>query len=147
MQPAVSSEPINFNLQASADVIIKHTNKLQTLRCLRIMGSKSYSISPAKIGSQDGFRLPKAFSHDHPNLVSAKGYIEMVDQRTFLVHFDPDDDLDPNPDEDEELMVKIFLDTLIKFAQDKPDSLTPYTQQMADAMDDLLAGVTVDEDE
>jgi hypothetical protein len=25
--------------------------------------------------------------------------------------------------------------------------LTPYTQQMADAMDELLAGVTVDEDE
>jgi antitoxin PrlF len=109
------------------------------------MVSKNYSISPAKIGSQDGFRLPKAFSHDHPNLVTAKGYIEMVDQHTFLVHFDPDDDCEE--EEDEGLMLKLFLDTLMKFAQDKPDSLTPYTQQMADAMDELLAGVTVDEDE
>jgi antitoxin PrlF len=109
------------------------------------MASKNYSISPAKIGSQDGFRLPKAFSHDHPHLVTAKGYIEMVDQHTFLVHFDPDEDLEE--DEDESLMLKLFLDTLMKFAQDKPDSLTPYTQQMADAMDQLLAGVTVDEDE
>jgi antitoxin PrlF len=109
------------------------------------MVSKNYSISPAKIGSQDGFRLPKAFSHDHPNLVTAKGYIEMVDQHTFLVHFDPDDD--GEEEEDEGLMLKLFLDTLMKFAQDKPDSLTPYTQQMADAMDELLAGVTVDEDE
>lgn len=109
------------------------------------MVSKNYSISPAKIGSQDGFRLPKAFSHDHPHLVTAKGYIEMVDRNTFLVHFDPD--LDVEEDEDESLMLKLFLDTLMKFAIDKPDSLTPYTQQMADEMDELLAGVTVDEDE
>jgi antitoxin PrlF len=54
------------------------------------MASKNYSISPAKIGSQDGFRLPNAFSHDHPHLVAAEGYIEMVDKHTFLVHFDPD---------------------------------------------------------
>jgi antitoxin PrlF len=109
------------------------------------MASKNYSISPAKIGSQDGFRLPKAFSHDHPHLVAAKGYIEMVDKHTFLVHFDPDTELDE--DEDESLMLKLFLDTLMKFAIDKPDSLAPYTQQMADEMDELLAGVTVDDDE
>jgi antitoxin PrlF len=101
------------------------------------MRSKNYAISPAKIGSQDGFRLPKAFSHDHPHLVAAKGYIEMVD---------PDNDLDNDEDEDESLMLKLFLDTLMKFAIEKPDSLTPYTQQMADEMDELLAGVTVDED-
>lgn len=109
------------------------------------MVSKNYSISPAKIGSQDGFRLPKAFSHDYPHLVAAKGYIEMVDKNTFLVHFDPDLDVEEN--EDESLMLKLFLDTLMKFAINKPDSLTPYTQQMADEMDELLAGVTVDEDE
>lgn len=117
------------------------------------MAPKNYSISPAKIGSQDGFRLPKAFSHDHPHLVTAKGHIEMVDEHTFLVHFDPDDNLEE--DEDESLMLKLFLDTLMKFAilgsrgsaNDKPDSLTPYTQQMADEIDELLAGVTVDEDE
>jgi antitoxin PrlF len=107
------------------------------------MVSKNYSISPAKIGSQDGFRLPKAFSHDYPHLVTSKGQIEMVDQHTFLVHFDPDEDLEE--DEDESLMLKLFLDTLMKFAQDKPDSLRPYTQKMADEMDELLAGVTVDE--
>jgi antitoxin PrlF len=108
------------------------------------MVSKNYSISPAKIGSQDGFRLPKAFSHDHPHLVTAKGYIEMVDRHTFLVHFDPDEEL---AEEEDGLRLKLFLDTLMKFAQDQPDSLTPYTQEMADAMDALLAGVTVDEDE
>jgi antitoxin PrlF len=110
--------------------------------------SKNYSISPAKIGSQDGFRLPKAFSYDHPHLVSSKGYIEILSKNTFLVHFDPDNDFDEDEDEDDEsLMMKLFLDTLIKFAMDKPESLTPYTQNMTDDMDELLAGVTVDEDE
>ena len=44
-------------------------------------------------------------------------------------------------------MLKLFLDTLVKFSQDKPDLLTPHTQQMANEMDELLAGVTIDEDE
>jgi antitoxin PrlF len=43
-------------------------------------------------------------------------------------------------------MLKLFLDALMKSAQDNPDRLTPYTQQMADAMDKLLVGVTVDGD-
>jgi antitoxin PrlF len=110
------------------------------------MPSKSYSISPAKIGSQDGFRLPKAFSHDHPHLVRAKGRIEMIDDHTFLVHLEPEEELDDDQDNDESLMMKLFLDTLMKFAITKPDSLTPYTQQMADEMDELLAGVVLDAD-
>jgi hypothetical protein len=46
---------------------------------------------------------------------------------------------------DKYLMLKLFLDTLMRFALENPNSLTPYTQQMADEMDELLAGVTVDE--
>lgn len=111
------------------------------------MLSKSYSISPAKIGSQDGFRLPKAFSHDHPHLVTAKGHIEMIDENTFLVHLDPDQGIEDDQDEDESLMMKLFLDSLFKFAIAKPDSLTPYTQQMASEIDELLSGVVLDEDE
>jgi antitoxin PrlF len=119
------------------------------------MPSKSYPISPAKIGSQDGFRLPKAFSHDHPHLVTAKGHIEMISENTFLVHLEPDRELDSELDDDESVMMKLFLDSLLKFAilgssasaTAKPDSLTLYTQEMADEMDELLAGVIVDEDE
>jgi antitoxin PrlF len=44
-------------------------------------------------------------------------------------------------------MLKLLLDSLLKFAIAKPDSLTPYTKQMADEMDELLAGVVLDEDE
>jgi hypothetical protein len=58
-------------------------------------------------------------------------------------------------DGDENVMMKLFLDSLLKFAilvprgfaKAKPNSLTLYTQQMADEMDELLAGVVVDEDE
>jgi antitoxin PrlF len=119
------------------------------------MPSKSYPISPAKIGSQDGFRLPKAFSHDHPHLVTAKGHIEMIDENTFLVHLEPDRSVESDLDDDESVMMKLFLDSLLKFAifgsrgsaNAKPDSLTLYTQAMADEMDELLAGVVVDQDE
>jgi antitoxin PrlF len=111
------------------------------------MPSKSYSISPAKIGSQDGFRLPKAFPHDYPHLVTAKGHIEMINDNTFLVHLEPDRELKDDQDEDESVMMKLFLDSLLKFAISKPDSLTPYTQQMANEMDELLAGVVLSENE
>jgi antitoxin PrlF len=46
----------------------------------------------------------------------------------------------------EDLMLKLFLDTLMRFALENPNLLTPYTQEMADEMDELLAGVIVDED-
>jgi antitoxin PrlF len=63
------------------------------------------------------------------------------------VHLEPEQEIENDQDNDESLMMKLFLDTLLKFAIAKPDSLTPYTQQMADEMDELLAGVVLDEDE
>ena len=69
------------------------------------MPSKSYPISPAKIGSQDGFRLPKAFSHDHSHFVTAKGHIEMISENTFLVHLEPDRSLESDLDEVQYLTV------------------------------------------
>jgi antitoxin PrlF len=111
------------------------------------MSSKNYPISPAKIGSQDGFRLPKAFSRDHPHLVTAKGHIEMLSENTFLVHLEVERDSESELDDDESVMMKLFLDSFLKFAYFSPDSLTLYTQEMANEMDELLAGVVVDEDE
>lgn len=49
-----------------------------------------------------------------------------------------------NQDEDESVMMKLFFDSLLKFAIAKPDSLTLYTQEMAEEMDELLANVVVD---
>jgi antitoxin PrlF len=53
---------------------------------------------------------------------------------------------DNNSNSGDRLMLKLFLDTLIKFAQESPNLLTPYTQKMANEMNELLTGVTVDED-
>ena len=58
--------------------------------------------------------------------------------------------IDPEPQSQRGInhwMMKLFLDSLLKFAIAKPDSLTLYTQKMALEMDELLAGVVVDEDE
>jgi antitoxin PrlF len=80
-------------------------------------------------------------------LVTAKGHIEMIDENTFLVHLEPDRSLESDLDDEESVMMKLFLDSLLKFAIAKPNSLTLYTQEMADEMDQLLAGVVVDDDE
>ena len=53
------------------------------------MTHKTYGISPAKIGNQDGFRLPRAFSKDYPELVKASGEVEVLDDNTLLVRLEP----------------------------------------------------------
>jgi antitoxin PrlF len=106
------------------------------------MASKSYPITPAKVGNQDGFRLPRAFSKDYPHLVSANGYLEVLDENTLLVRLvrsEIEEDEEP-----ESLMMSIFLDTLMKEAMIDPSSLVPYTQEMSDEMDELLKDVTLE---
>ncbi|MEY2832313.1 MAG: hypothetical protein RLZZ574_1571, partial [Cyanobacteriota bacterium] len=51
--------------------------------------SNNYPVFPAKIGSQDGYRLPRAFSRDHPELVGASGHVEVLDENTLLVRLKP----------------------------------------------------------
>lgn len=106
------------------------------------MASKSYPITPAKVGNQDGFRLPRAFSKDYPHLVSASGHIEVLDENTLLVRLAPDDV--SKDDETESLMMSLFLDTLMKEAMKNPSSLVPYTQEMSDEVNELLKDVTLD---
>jgi antitoxin PrlF len=105
------------------------------------MADKNYSISPAKIGNQDGFRLPRAFSRDYPHLVSASGRIEVIDENTLLVRLDTNDE--PFYEDDESLMMSLFLDTLLSEAIKDPSSLVPYTKEMSDEIDDLLSDVTL----
>ncbi len=109
------------------------------------MASQNYPINPAKIGSQDGFRLPRAFSRDYPHLVKASGQIEVIDDHTLLVRLNTNNELEK--DDDESLMMSLFLDTLLKDAIANPSSLIPYTKEMSDEIDELLADVSVDEDE
>ncbi|MEA5623365.1 hypothetical protein [Nostoc sp. UHCC 0251] len=41
-------------------------------------------------------------------------------------------------------MMSLFLDFLINDAMQNPSELIPYTQEMSDEMDDLLADVVID---
>lgn len=84
------------------------------------MSNKIYPISPAKIGDQDGFRLPRAFSREHPQLVNACGEDE---------------------NDEESLVMGLFLDFLMKMAISEPETLAPYTEAMSTEVDQLLAGV------
>jgi antitoxin PrlF len=105
------------------------------------MTSNHYPINPAKIGSQDGFRLPRAFSRDYPHLVVASGYIEVIDENTLIVKLDADRE----EDDRESLIMSLFLDTLLKNAIANPNSLIPYTEEMSNEIDELLADVSIDE--
>jgi antitoxin PrlF len=107
------------------------------------MGQKTYAISPAKIGNQDGFRLPRAFSKDHPELVNAPGAVEVLDDKTLLVRLDTVS-RELEAEEEEGLIMGLFLDFLMKGAIADPESLVPYTEEMGAEMDELLAGVTVE---
>ncbi|RAM53053.1 MAG: hypothetical protein C6Y22_02905 [Hapalosiphonaceae cyanobacterium JJU2] len=106
------------------------------------MADKIYPIAHAKIGTQDGFRLPRAFSKDYPHLVNASGYIEVLSDNTLLVRLDTKET--ENTDETESLMLSLFLDFLMKDAIKNPSTLIPYTQEMSDEIDDLLADVELD---
>ncbi len=105
--------------------------------------NKNYSISPAKIGNQDGFRLPRAFSRDYPDLVKATGHVEVLDDNTLLVRLEPNETT--GEDDAESLTMSLFLDTLMKEVIKEPASLVPYTEEMSAEISDLLSDVTIEE--
>lgn len=104
---------------------------------------KTYSVSPAKIGSQDGYRLPRAFSKDYPELVNASGHVEVINENTLLVRLDPAHKVEEDEDS---VMMSLFLDFLMTSAIEKSDSLVAYTSEMSEEVNELLAGVELDED-
>lgn len=106
--------------------------------------NSSYPISSAKIGNQDGYRLPRAFSREHPELVGASGFVEVIDKNTLLVRLSPTDQADEEEEQDN-VMMSLFLDFLMKSAIEKPDSLAPYTDNMSLEANELLVGVEIDE--
>lgn len=106
------------------------------------MTGKIYSITPAKVGNQDGFRLPRAFSKDYPHLANASGHIEVLSEDTLLVRLNTS--VAEDDDETESLIMSLFLDSLIKDAMKNPSRLVPYTQEMSTEVDELLADVVLD---
>lgn len=52
----------------------------------------------------------------------------------------------PKADEEDALMMSLFLDFAVKDLLDNPSNLEFYTEEMAAEDDELLAGVLIDED-
>ena len=105
--------------------------------------NNNYPVSPAKIGNQDGYRLPRAFSKDHPELVGASGHVEVLDENTLLVRLNP---VEKTEEDKDDVMMSLFLDFLMKSAIEEPNSIVAYTENMSQEANELLAGVEIDED-
>lgn len=107
------------------------------------MTSKSYKASWARIGNASGYRLPSAFFKENPEFVGADGTVQVIAPDTVI--FSRTSTEDDNNEEDE-LILGLFLDFLTQQALIEADSLEPYTQTEADEDDLLMEGVVLDED-
>ena len=107
------------------------------------MAVSSYRVTPARIGNSSGLRLPAAFSRDHPQFAGAAGQVEVLDDSTLLLRLDPEQQQE-GVEEEESLMLGLFLDFLSRQALATDPGPVLYTEAMAADDDELLAGVTVD---
>ncbi|PZO43879.1 MAG: hypothetical protein DCF19_04420 [Pseudanabaena frigida] len=107
------------------------------------MNSKTYTLSPAKIGNSSGFRLPISFYRDHPQFTNASGWVEVLADNTLLVKLEPEVVLEEE-EESSELILSLFLDFITKDALKNSDRLEAYTEAMAAEDDELLAGIEID---
>lgn len=107
------------------------------------MKRKSYPISPAKIGNQQGFRLPRAFYQDYPHLTETSGQIEVLNDDTLLIRLETKNSEDQ--EDEDSLMMSLFLDFLMKEVIKNPEKLIPYTEEMSTEIDDLLTNVELEE--
>ncbi|MFM9088270.1 MAG: hypothetical protein ACKOPT_09020, partial [Cyanobium sp.] len=99
-------------------------------------------VTPARIGNSSGLRLPAAFYRDHPQFAGAAGQVEVLDGNTLLLRLEPPD-LQDQEAEDNSLMLALFLDFLSRQAFAASGGPVPYTEVMALADEELLAGVSV----
>lgn len=106
------------------------------------MSSKTYTLSPARIGNSSGFRLPASFYRDHPQFANATGWVEVLANNTLLIKLEPV--ATESEDEGNELLLGLFLDFITKDALKNSDRLEAYTEAMAQEDDELLAGVSLD---
>jgi antitoxin PrlF len=108
------------------------------------MRSKTYSLAPAKIGNSSGFRLPVSFYRDYPRFANATGWVEVLADDTLLIKLEPVEMEAEGDEENNELMLSLFLDFITKDALKNSDRLEAYTEAMAQDDDELLAVVELD---
>jgi antitoxin PrlF len=107
------------------------------------MKKNTHKASWAKIGNSFGYRLSASFFKEHIQFAESDGVVEVIDDNTLLFRRlpKPQDD-----DTEDELMLSLFLDFVIKQAlanPDQPEQIEAYTEAMAAEDDELLEGVVV----
>ena len=107
------------------------------------MTDKTYKASWAKIGNSSGYRLTSDFFKEHPQFVGSDGIVQVIAPDTVI--FSRTKSPEEGQEEDD-LMLSLYLDFLTKQALANPDELEEYTQDMADEDEALIAGVILDAD-
>ncbi|MEM7714514.1 MAG: hypothetical protein AAF349_13230 [Cyanobacteria bacterium P01_A01_bin.68] len=105
--------------------------------------NNSYNIRSTKIGNSSGFRLPAEFYREHPQFANADGWIEVLSPDTAIVKITPKSD--DNQDDEDSLMMRLFLDFAIAEAL-KNNTLQPYTTKMSEAARQLIEGVELEDE-
>jgi antitoxin PrlF len=106
------------------------------------MSNKSYKVTWSKIGNSSGFRIENAFVKDNPQFAETKGEVQVINSDTLLVRLQPKK-IDQEQEEDE-LMLSLFLDFVMENALRNPDEIEKYTEEMAAEDDELIEGVIID---
>lgn len=104
------------------------------------MSTKRYNASWSKIGNSAGFRLENEFFKDNPQFAKVSGSVQVINSDTLLVRLHPAQ----LEQEQDELMLSLFLDFMMAEALQNPDELESYTEEMAALDDELIAGVVLD---
>lgn len=104
------------------------------------MPKKVYKASWAKIGNSSGYRLSGSFFKENPQFAEAGGTVQVIDSDTILIRREVQEQTDQDEDE---LMLSLFLDFLTKQALSDPSEIETYTEAMAAEDDELIAGVVI----
>jgi antitoxin PrlF len=104
------------------------------------MPKKRYKASWAKIGNSSGYRLSGSFFKENPQFADVGGTVQVIDSDTILIRRDVQEQTEQDEDE---LMLSLFLDFLTKQALSDPSEVEAYSEAMAAEDDELMAGVVI----
>jgi antitoxin PrlF len=105
------------------------------------MSRKTYKASWARIGNSSGYRLSGSFFKENPQFAEVGGTVQVIDADTILIRRAAQ----PQQEQDEdELMLSLFLDFLMRQSLANPSEIEAYTEAMAAEDDELIVGVELD---
>lgn len=95
--------------------------------------------------------MPDSFYKENPQWANAVVKVEVLSDKTLLVRLVTSEEMQAQAENDDEeenpIMMRMFLDFLMEDVLKNPDRLVTYTEEMKAEADELLKGVTLDYDE